>query len=176
MQALIESGIDPFSTPRHTECMEREASMALDQAQSEPIIIVGSSGMASGGRIVQHLKARLAGKQNTVIFVGYQGTGTLGSALVGCRVNPEAGRCAEIVRINGEMVRVNATVEFMGDYSGHADYVDLLDWMGKFQRRPRQTFLVHGEPAALEGLKRQIEHRLGWNVTVPKAKDVFVLS
>ncbi|HEY9772693.1 MAG TPA: MBL fold metallo-hydrolase [Planktothrix sp.] len=175
-QALLRAGIDPFRTPNQTECMEREASMALDMPQTQPIIIVGSSGMASGGRIVQHLRARLPGKQNTVLFVGYQGTGTLGSALVGCRVNPAAGKCAEVVRIHGEEVNVTAKIEFMGDYSGHADYADLLAWMGKFTRRPQQTFVVHGEPEALEGLKSHIENKLQWNVTVPKVKETFILT
>jgi metallo-beta-lactamase family protein len=172
---LISGGVDPFTTPRHTECLDRAASEALDQPQSEPIIIVGSSGMASGGRIVQHLKARLSGAQHTVVFVGYQGTGTLGSQLVGCHIDPSRA-CATEVRIYGEPVHVRATVEFMGDYSGHADYSELVRWMRRFERRPKQTFLVHGDTNALDSLKGHIESDLGWkNVVIPKPREVFEL-
>jgi len=173
--ALFARDIDPFTTANQTECLDRGASEALDQPQDKPIIIVGASGMASAGRIVQHLKARLAGNQNTVVFVGYQGTGTLGSQLVGCRIDPSRG-CAKTVRIFGEEVPVRAAIEFMGDYSGHADYSELLAWMRRFERRPNQTFLVHGEPAALESLKGHIERALDWNVVILKPKQTFILD
>lgn len=173
---MLAAGADPFATPRQTECLDRSASEALDQPQSEPIIIVGSSGMASGGRIVQHLKARLPGAQNTVVFIGYQGTGTLGSQLVGCKIDP-CRSCAEEVRIYGEPVHVRATIEFMGDYSGHADYSELVAWMRRFERRPKQTFLVHGDADALTSLQGHIERGLGWkNVVIPKPRETFILD
>ncbi|HEY9871735.1 MAG TPA: MBL fold metallo-hydrolase [Candidatus Obscuribacterales bacterium] len=165
---IVDSGADPFATPRYVECTERSQSELLDQPAREPVIIIGSSGMASGGRIIQHLEKRLPGKQNTVLFVGYQGTGTLGQNLV----NQKAG----YVRIHGRPVKVNATIEFMSDYSGHADYSEILRWMSKFQRKPLNTLLVHGEPESLQGLKGQIETTLGWRVTVPKHREVFELA
>lgn len=183
-QALFADGVDPFRTARQVETMERTASMALDEAQSEPVIIVGSSGMAAGGRIVNHLKVRLSGRQNTVVFVGYQGTGTLGNQLIGrdARRNVNGTtietttKDARTVRIYGEAVKVYAQIEFMSDYSAHGDYNDIIGWMSKFERRPKQVFLVHGDEEALDALKGHIETRLRWGVTIPKAREVFTLD
>ncbi len=115
---LLDAGIDPFRTPRYTEVVDRVDSELLDKPMSEPTIIVGSSGMANGGRIVRHLMQRLSSPENTVLFVGYQGTGTLGSALVGCHIDPTVA-CATEVKIYGTPVQVKAKLEFMSDYSGH---------------------------------------------------------
>ncbi len=183
-QALFAQGVDPFRTANQTETMERADSQALDAPQNEPVIIIGSSGMAAGGRIVNHLKSRLAGRQNTVIFVGYQGTGTLGNQLIGkdARRNvngttiESTTQNVRTVRIYGEPVKVYATIEFMSDYSAHGDVNDILGWMSKFERKPKQVFLVHGDDEALTGLKETIEKRLGWSVTVPKARDSFILE
>jgi metallo-beta-lactamase family protein len=183
-QALFADGVDPFRTAKHVETMDRADSQALDEPQSEPMIIIGSSGMAAGGRIVNHLKAKLPGRQNTVVFVGYQGTGTLGNQLIGkdARRNVNGTTIesntqnVRVVRIYGEPVKVYANIEFMSDYSAHGDVEDILGWMRKFERKPKQVFLVHGDDEALTGLKESIEKRLRWNVTVPKARDVFTLE
>mgnify|MGYP001485190689 CR=1 FL=1 len=183
-QALFAQGVDPFRTSKQVETMDRADSQALDEAQNEPVIIIGSSGMAAGGRIVNHLKARLSGRQNTVVFVGYQGTGTLGNQLIGkdARRNvngttiESTTQNVRTVRIYGEPVKVYATIEFMSDYSAHGDVNDILGWMSKFQRKPKQVFLVHGDDEALDGLKEAIETRLRWDVTVPKARDKFILD
>jgi metallo-beta-lactamase family protein len=164
---LAAAGIDPFATPRFVQVDDWKMSQRLDDPTSQPIIIIGSSGMASGGRILQHLQRRLPGKQNTVLFVGYQGTATLGQNLV----NQKAG----VVKIFGKPVNVNAGIEFMSDYSGHADYSEILKWLGRFERKPKQCFLVHGEGESLDGLKGRIESGLGWTVTVPKHREVFDL-
>ncbi|RTL40130.1 MAG: MBL fold metallo-hydrolase [Candidatus Melainabacteria bacterium] len=175
MRALFDAEVDPFTTPEQTLCHDWKESVALLEPQSKPIIIIGSSGMASGGRIVQHLQHRLPARQSTVVFVGYQGTGTLGQTLVGGlrEGNPDARPTS--VRISGKDVRVNAAIEFMPDYSAHADYGDTIRWLRGFQRRPRSIFLVHGDTDALEGLEGHIKNSLGWNVVVPKAKQEFVL-
>lgn len=183
-QALFAKGIDPFRTSKQVETMDRAASQALDEPQKEPVIIIGSSGMAAGGRIVNHLKARLPGRQNTVVFVGYQGTGTLGNQLIGkdARRNVNGTtiesntQSVRTVRIYGEPVKVYATIEFMSDYSAHGDVNDILGWMSKFERKPKQVFLVHGDDEALTALKETIEKRLRWSVTVPKAREVFTLE
>lgn len=174
-RSLMDANVDPFTTPDQTLCHDWQQSVALLEPQNKPIIIIGSSGMASGGRIVQHLQHRLPARQSTVVFVGYQGTGTLGQTLVGgLRDGNPAARPAT-VRIGGKEVRVNATIEFMPDYSAHADYNDTLRWLRGFQRRPRNIFLVHGDADALEGLEGHVKNSLGWNVIVPKAKQEFVL-
>ncbi len=174
-RALFASGIDPFTTPDHTLCPDWQQSVALLEPQSKPIIVIGSSGMAAGGRIVQHLQHRLPARQSTVVFVGYQGTGTLGQALVGDMKAGNTSRRPSSVRIAGKDVRIHATIEFMPDYSAHADYSDTIRWLGHFERRPKNIFLVHGEPDALEGLEGHIRASLGWNVIVPKPKQEFVL-
>lgn len=165
---LIENGEDLFRTPRYAELTEWTQSEQLDKPASEPIIVVGSSGMASGGRIMRHLQNRLPGKQNTVVFIGYQGDGTLGRALV----TPGT----EEAKVAGKPVKVRATVEYMKDYSGHADYEDILRWLGAFQRKPSKLFLVHGEPESLEALKGRIEDRLHTNVVVPRYREYIDLE
>lgn len=181
-RAVFEGGGDAFLTPKHTLVGNWQSSVKLDEPQSQPIIIIGSSGMASGGRVVAHLKARLPNKQNTVVFVGFQGTGTLGRTLVSrfldadpAKVSEKDDKTVPTVNIAGSSVKVRAKVELMPDYSGHADYLDTLAWLGKFTRKPKNTFLVHGDPDALEALKEHIEERLRWTVTVAKARETFTL-
>ena len=180
-QKVFAEGRDPYTTPKQYLVTEYPDSAALRRVHEEPCIIVGSSGMAAGGRIVDHLAYWLPHKQNTVMFVGFQGTGTLGQSIVRTRgERPDSvtacPECAKTVRIKGKDVRVGATVEFLPDYSAHADYGDQLGWLRKFKRRPKQTFIVHGDDGALEGLKGHIESALNWkNVVIPHAKQVFEL-
>ncbi len=181
-RAVFEAGEDAFVTPKHTLVGDWQSSVKLDEPQSQPIIIIGSSGMASGGRVVAHLKARLPNKQNTVVFVGFQGTGTLGRTLVSrfldadpAKVSEKDDKTVPTVNIAGSAVKVRARVELMSDYSGHADYLDTLAWLSKFSRKPKNTFLVHGDEDALEALKEHIEGRLRWTVTVAKARETFTL-
>lgn len=184
-QAVFEAGGDPFTTPRQTNCLEWKESAMLLEPQPEPIIIVGSSGMANGGRIVSHLEKRLPGRQNTIIFVGYQGTGTLGNSLVrfaGDRPESVAAAAADgargpkTVNVAGKPVPVRATVEFMGDYSGHADYADIIAWMKRMKRKPKAVYVVHGDTEALEGMREHIATNLRWNAVVPRAREVFDLE
>jgi len=179
---VLESGKDPYETPRQTLCQDWQASEALRKPHDEPIIIVGSSGMAAGGRIVNHLAHWLPGKQNTVMFVGYQGTGTLGQAIVRTSAGerPDSVTAApttpQTVSIAGKPVRLAAKVEFIPDYSAHGDYDDQLAWLKKFKRQPKQTFIVHGDEEALAGLKGHIERVLGWkNIVIPSSREVFEL-
>lgn len=167
-QKLMESGGDLFTTPRYAELTDWQQSMRLDEPASEPIIVVGSSGMAAGGRILRHLEKRLPGRQNTVVFIGYQGEGTLGRNLVTPGV--------EEVKVAGKAVRVRATVEHMKDYSGHADYEDILRWLGAFARKPSKLFLVHGDEESLDALKTRIEERLRWDVVVPRYRESIDLE
>ncbi len=167
-QALLKQGIDPFSPPRYTECKKWSESRKLDKALDEPTIIIGSSGMAAGGRILQHLEKRLPSTKNTCIFVGYQGTGVLGHTLVNER--------PQEVLIHGKLVKVNATIQYMSDYSGHADYEELIKWFRNFRRPPRKLFLVHGDKETLPTFKGHIEKALKWNVIIPEARQCFDLK
>lgn len=166
--AVVADGTDLLKTPEYAELESWQESMTLDAPPNRPCIVVGSSGMANGGRIVRHLQQRLGGKQNTVVFIGYQGFGTLGRQIV----TPEVDE----VKIAGVPVKVRATVVHMEDYSGHADFEDITRWLRGFQTKPKQMFLVHGDEAALETFKEHIEQTLRWDVTIPQNRDHFDLE
>jgi metallo-beta-lactamase family protein len=118
-------------------------------------IIIASSGMATGGRILHHLALRLPDPRTTVLLVGYQAPGTRG------RAQQEGAR---EIRIFGEPVAVRARVAEVTGLSAHADRDEMLRWLGGFTSAPRMTYLVHGEPAAASALATMIQDRLGWNV------------
>ena len=164
---IFEKGGDAFSSSHYLECKTAAHTNALYENQSEPIIIVGSSGMAAGGKILKHLEKRLVQKNSTVIFVGYQGTGALGYTLVNEK--------PKTVRVHGNVLPVRAAIEYMSDYSGHGDYEEIIDWMRHFEGKPRKTFLVHGDGGALEAFKGHIEKALGWNIVVPQRRQCFEL-
>ncbi len=121
-------------------------------------IIISSSGMMTGGRILHHLYHRLRNPQDTVVIAGYQAEGTRGRKLVDK---------ASTIRIFGEEVPVNCAVENMTSLSGHADKDELFQWMSNFKSAPKMTFTVHGEKKHIEAYSLGIREKLGWNVTQP---------
>ncbi|MCC7546623.1 MAG: MBL fold metallo-hydrolase [Burkholderiales bacterium] len=129
-----------------------EESVALN-ALREPAIIVAASGMATGGRVLHHLKALAPSARNTILFSGYQAGGTRGATLLGG---------ARTVRIHGQDVAVNAEVAMLDMLSAHADAPETLEWLGSFERAPKNVFLTHGEPAAADALRQRIERERGW--------------
>lgn len=135
---------------------KREDSIRINECRL-PIVIVSSSGMAAGGRILHHLARRLPDPRNTVVFVGFQAVGTRGQQI-------QAGR--PTVKIHGAEVPIRARVETLGQFSDHADYEEMLAWMKQFRRPPQRTFLVHGEPSAAEALRERITSQLGWKVHI----------
>ena len=124
-----------------------------------PAIIVSASGMATGGRVLHHLKYRLPDPRNSIIFVGYQGVGTRGQLL-------RDG--ARSIKIHGEDVPVRARIHNIEAFSGHADYEEILRWLGKFRKPPKTTFIVHGEEESSRGLAAEIEKKLGWKTYIPE--------
>jgi metallo-beta-lactamase family protein len=130
-------------------------------------IIISASGMATGGRILHHLVQRLPDPKNAVLLVGYQGDGTNGRAL-------QDG--AQFLRIHGQEVQVKAEVVTIDQLSAHAGRSELLRWLSGLTVVPRQTFLVHGEPVALESLQAAITNRMRWPVTVPAYLQSFDLA
>jgi len=124
-----------------------------------PAIIVSASGMATGGRVLHHLKYRLPDPRNAVIFVGYQAEGTRGQLL-------RDG--ARWIKIHGEDVPVRARIHNIEAFSGHADYVEILRWLGKFRRPPKRTFVVHGEEESSRALAAEIQRKLGWKTHIPE--------
>lgn len=138
-----------------------EESKALNNRKG-PMVIIAGSGMATGGRVVHHLKAFAPDPRNTVLFVGFQAAGTRGAAML---------EGAESIKIHGEFVPVRAKVETISNLSAHADYAEILDWLGHFESPPQRVFVTHGEPAAADAMRKHIEQRLGWSAVVPEHLD-----
>lgn len=134
-----------------------EESKALNE-QRGPMIILAGSGMATGGRVVHHLKAFAPDPKNTIAFAGFQAGGTRGAQLV-------AG--AESVRIHGADVPVRAEVVALSNLSAHADYVEMMGWLANFRSPPKRTFITHGEPSAADALRSRIAHVMGWQCRAP---------
>ncbi len=125
--------------------------------QKFPSIIVSSSGMATGGRILHHLMLRLPDPRNLVLFIGFQSPGTRGAII-------KSG--AQVVKIFGEQVPIRAQIAALEQFSDHADTPELLEWLKTFKSPPRQTWLVHGEPAASSALRVAMTTSLRWNVDI----------
>lgn len=123
-----------------------------------PMVIIAGSGMATGGRVLHHLKAYAPDPRNTIALVGYQAAGTRGAALAAHEPS---------IKIHGEYVRVRAHVETISSLSAHADYSETLAWLGHLSIPPERTFVTHGEPAAADALRRRIEETLHWRCEVP---------
>jgi metallo-beta-lactamase family protein len=134
---------------------------------TSPCIIISASGMATGGRVLHHLAKRLPDSRSAVLLVGYQAAATLGRAL-------QDG--AQFVRIHGQEVPVRAEIVVLDQLSAHAGRSELLRWLSGFTAPPRQTFLVHGEPSGLEGLRTGIASRYHWPVIVPGYLQSFAPS
>ncbi|HLI62591.1 MAG TPA: MBL fold metallo-hydrolase [Terriglobales bacterium] len=122
-----------------------------------PMIIVSSSGMATGGRILHHLMLRLPDPKNLVLFIGFQAPGTRGFTIK---------NGAETVKMFGQQVPIRARVASLEQFSDHADTPELLEWLHTFRRKPKEIYLVHGEPAAASELRNAMTEALGWNVQV----------
>lgn len=132
-----------------------------------PKIIISASGMATGGRILHHLKRFAPEHRNTIVLAGFQAGGTRGAAL-------RDG--ARELKIHGQMVPVRAEVVSFDMLSAHADHDELLRWLGGFEAPPRTTFVVHGEPGASDTFRHSIQEKLGWNARVPEHLERVELS
>lgn len=137
------------------------------QESHEPSIVISSSGMATGGRVLHHLFRGLPDSRNTVLLAGFQAQGTRGRQL-------KDG--AKRVVIHGQQVPVNARIEAMDAMSAHADANEILRWLGSFTRPPALTCLVHGEPGPMDALKARIEQELKWVVKTPEQGEKINLE
>ncbi|MEQ8837491.1 MAG: MBL fold metallo-hydrolase RNA specificity domain-containing protein, partial [Lacipirellulaceae bacterium] len=145
-------------------CRSADESKALNNINGGAIIIA-SSGMMTGGRIVHHLKRRLSDPKTTIVMGGYQAIGTRGRKL-------EEG--AETLRIHGLDIPVSAAIEKVPGLSGHADRKDLLRWL-KDLSQPKQTFLTHGEPDSMDAFADTLREDRGWEVTCPELGETHEL-
>ena len=131
-----------------------------------PRLIISASGMATGGRVLHHLKSLGTDPRNTILFVGHQAAGTRGAALL-------AG--ARQVKIHGHYIRVEAEVTSLDNLSAHADAAEILNWLQHFDHPPRRTFVTHGEPVAADALRLRIQEAFGWDVRVPEHGETVQL-
>lgn len=152
-----------FDRVRYTQTADD--SKALDE-RTRPMVLVSASGMATGGRVVHHLKRFAPDEKNLILFAGYQAGGTRGAAML-------AG--AEAIKIHGDYVPVRAEVRCLDMMSAHADADELLAWLRTESDAPRETFVTHGEPTPSDTLRRRIQDELGWSVRVPEHGDTVEL-
>lgn len=162
----MKSGDNPLDFPGLRFTKTAEESKELN-ASDEPAIILSASGMCEVGRIKHHLKHNLWNPKNTILFVGYQAPGTLGRSIV---------ERAKKVKIFGEEIAVNARIEYIEGYSGHADQEWLLNFVYSFINRPKHIFLVHGEKEGQDELKQKIEQTTGIPVTIPAFGESYALT
>jgi len=153
---LIRQYGSPLQWPGFTFALTSEDSKKIN-ATNYPAIIVSSSGMVTGGRILHHLTQRLPDPKNTVIFIGFQAPGTRGFMI-------KSG--VPEVRIFSDTVPIRAEIATLEQFSDHADTPELLEWLRTFTRKPATTYLVHGEPSASSLLRDAMQKELGWNVQV----------
>ncbi|MEX2272324.1 MAG: MBL fold metallo-hydrolase [Vicinamibacterales bacterium] len=155
-----------FCTSRFETVAEAAHSKQVT-ASRQPAIVISASGMATGGRVLHHLKAALPGGYNTVLFVGYQAGGTRGRQLVDG---------AKETKIHGEIVPVNARIEKIDSMSAHADANEIMRWLGNFTQPPARTFLVHGDTDPMMTLAARMRSELKWDVATPAWKEQVTLA
>jgi metallo-beta-lactamase family protein len=155
---------DVCSLARNTRSVEESKAIDLNRV---PAIVISASGMATGGRVLHHLKVFAPDSRNTVLFAGFQAGGTRGAAMVGGA--PE-------VKIHGSYIPIRAEVMNLDMLSAHADAHEIMGWLNAFDRPPRMTFVTHGEPAPADALRHRIEEELGWSCRVPAYRDEVALS
>ena len=162
----MEKGDNPLEFPGLKFTRTAEESKALNEDPKSSIII-SASGMCEVGRIKHHLKHNLWNPKSTILFVGYQAPGTLGYNIV---------NGAKTVKIFGEEIAVNARIEYIEGYSGHADQELLMNFIYSFIKKPKHIFLVHGEPESQDILREKIENDTGLGVTIPEFGETYELK
>lgn len=136
----------------------QESKEISENHDNMPRIIISASGMATGGRVLHHLKRFVGDERNTVLLAGYQAAETRGDRLA---------RGEKEIKIHGQMWPVRAEIVKLDSMSAHADYEEILTWMGNFSSRPRKVFVTHGEAEAANAMRQKIEDRFGWDAVVP---------
>jgi metallo-beta-lactamase family protein len=164
--ARRERQVCAFCTQRFRAIATGAESRQLVESKT-PAIVISSSGMATGGRVLNHLRTALPDPRNTVLFVGFQAAGTRGRRLVDGEKE---------VKIHGRMIPVEARIDVIDSMSAHADSVEILHWLRGFSAPPAATILVHGEPMAMDALAATIRDRLGWRVLTPEHGERIALQ
>ena len=162
----MQRGNNPLEFPGLKFTQTADESKALNESD-EPSIIISASGMCDVGRIKHHLKHNIWNPKSTILFVGYQAPGTLGYEIV---------NGAKKVTIFGEEFAVNARIEYIEGYSGHADQEWLMNFVYSFYNKPKHIFLVHGEEESQEVLRNKILENTGIGVTIPEYGETYQLD
>ncbi len=162
----IANGDNPLDFPTLKFTQSPEESRKLNE-RNDSIIIISASGMCDAGRIKHHLKHNLWRKESTILFVGYQAEGSLGRRII---------NGAPKVKIFGEEISVNARIEVIDGFSGHADKAGLLSWIGSFVHKPKKVFIVHGEKETMPVFAQTITDEYGIKCIIPSRGDSFVVS
>jgi len=153
---MIRKYGSPLTWPGFIFASTPEDSKKIN-ANSVPAVIISSSGMATGGRILHHLAQRLPDPRNLVLFIGFQAPGTRGFAI-------KSG--ADEIKMFGDYVPIRAQIAALEQFSDHADPPELLQWLRTFRNRPAATYLVHGDPSASQQLRESMTKQLGWTVEI----------
>jgi metallo-beta-lactamase family protein len=161
-------------TPDECEAFCRAATFVNTVEESkrlnslrQPMVIIAASGMATGGRVIHHLKSFAPDSRNLILFSGYQAAGTRGAAML---------NGADHIRIHGQDIPVRAEIAALSTLSAHADAAETLQWLSGFRVPPRTTFITHGDPPAADALRARIERELRWNVIVPEHLQALELA
>lgn len=164
MRNISHNGESPLRTEQTRFVTAAKESKALNGLKG-PGMIISASGMATGGRILHHLKHRLPDRKNTILFVGYQSEGTRGRRLLDGEKQ---------IKVHGQFVEARAHIMKVSGFSAHADWTEMLKWMDGFKHPPKQVLLVHGEPQALEAMRQKVLAR-GWPADVPEHLETVEL-
>lgn len=154
-----------FMTRRFTAVTSTQQSIEVTRS-TKPAVVISSSGMATGGRVLHYLRATLRDPRNTILFVGYQAAGTRGRQLVDG---------IKQVKIHGRFIDVHARIEKLDSMSAHADASEIVKWLTGFTRPPAITYLVHGEPPAQAALAQRIKTELSWPTHTPAHQETVEL-
>ncbi|WP_375547622.1 MBL fold metallo-hydrolase [Oceanicaulis alexandrii] len=171
---LLHAHIDDHRLDRDScrnMCAIAEYTRSVDQSKAVtaspyPKVVISASGMATGGRVLHHLKALGGDPRNTILFAGYQAAGTRGRALLNGKRE---------VKIHGKWIAIEAEIADLSQLSAHADSDELIRWLSGFKTAPAEVFVVHGEPESSDALRVRIKRELGWDARAPRQDQVFEL-
>ncbi len=166
MQHFFSEQVNPIFPPNLEMSPTSRDSRRLNDLRG-PAIIISASGMATGGRILHHLRLRLPDSRNTVLFVGYQAAGTRGRRLIEGETE---------VKIHGEWVPVRANVDQISGLSAHADAEELIVWLSRREFDPERVVLIHGEYPAQQAFAERLETSLGWHCEIPELGDTLSIG
>lgn len=162
IRQAMQAGRSPFDLPGLTLCADREQSKTINAVERGALILAGA-GMCTGGRVKHHLEHNLSRADSTVLFVGYQASGTLGRQILESR-----GKSGVLVRLFGRQREIRCAIEQVRGFSGHAGKSQILAWAGALQPQPRRAFVVHGGENVSQAFAAELRQRFAWEAVAPE--------